>query len=282
MRDRSFEHAAAVYLNASGSGDGRDLKATADATGFCGLERDNVGHTRSGCLLGIAHVEHAFIGHDGHIDGAGNLGKGGAFVHAHGLFDELWAKSLKVADMANGVIGGQALIVIDPQPDRIAIRVAQFFKPHQVKGMVRKPGLELEDPHATVPDLGDVCLVSVKVGVRDRKAEGHAVARAPAQQLGDGKARDLSGQVQKGAFKGSFCLWVADKHPFGLCHDRLDQDGVLADHEGAKMNVQRRGCALLCAGEHGPRRGFAPAGQAAVGCQLTQGHVDTTDITGTV
>ena len=85
----------------------------------------------------------------------------------------------------------------------------------------------------------------------------------PADQIGDGQARDLTGKVQQRTFEGGLGLGMPDKNTVSLRHDRLDLHRTLSYHLGPQVDMQCCGCSFHRAGEQRPRGRIAPTGQAA-------------------
>ena len=279
MRQPGLEHAASVDPDPRSAGDGRHLQRPADPAGLHHLERERVGEPPPHRVERVHRVEDALVGHQRNVDSVRDSRHGVAFARLHGLLHEGWPELLELAHAPDCVMGFEALVVVDPQVQIVAVDLAQPAEAHQIKGMLGEAGLDLEDPHPVGPELRDVLEVLPKIRIRDREAQPHPVAHPAAEKIAHRQPGRLPGDVEQRHLHRRLGLGMPGERPVDGVPVALDQKRILALEQRADVAVQRGGASLeRRAREGGPGRGFAPAGQAGVGGDLENRHGDAGDV----
>ena len=111
---------------------------------------------------------------------------------------------------------------------------------------------------------GDIVEIGVEIGIGDGKAERNRVPVTAADQFRNREPACLPGNVEQRGFKRSLRLRAADDGPVRRRHVLPDLQGVLAQQVRAQMDMEGCRAGLDGAGEDGPGRRLAPAGEAAI------------------
>ena len=118
--DAALPQGAAVARQAGGVGDRHDPLRLQHPAGLHQLDRDGVGRAEADDLHEVAGVEAALVGEDRRVQRGGEGGHGGQVGAGHRLLDEGRAEGVDVAQHAHGGEGGQRLVVVQAEVDRVA------------------------------------------------------------------------------------------------------------------------------------------------------------------
>ena len=245
-----------------------DPDGVEDAAGLHELDVEKVTSVGPDELHGVGRPEDGFIGHDRDRALFADGPEAGRVPGHHRLFDQLDPEFIHAAEGVDRLRHAPALVGVDPQVDVGPDGLPNGLDPGDILvGIETDLGLErFIAPARVLPGVRG----HGRGRVDARRHVGLEGRLVPAEQAENGKARDLSQDVEQGRVIGRDDAGIGVDRDSHLGHEAFDGQGVPADEHLPEAPGHGQVRVLGFAGNGRKRAGFPDSDQAGIGVDPDQ------------
>jgi len=206
----------------------------------------------------------ALIGQHRRVECRGDAGQGRFLAARHRLLDEGRREGLDIAQLADGIVGRQALVVVDPQVKPIEV-AAKRFQAAEILGVIEVAGLHLQDAMAGGEHRLRTREIGGEIGVGDRERQRDRRPHPPAEQRVHWRIGALAGDIPQRDLDGGLGIRVAGQRRRAILHARDDSRRIGAEKGRNEHMTQGGKRGLGRVAERCPRGRLPPAGEPLAG-----------------